>query len=383
MSMSWKLSRFHAGEWVEVRSKEEILATLDERGCLDGMPFMPEMLRYCGRRFRVSAVAHKSCDTSHNTNSSRRLGTTVHLAGLRCDGSAHGGCDADCNLFWKDAWLKRPGRDEPVRPVASGGCSESQLHAATGQAPPAGAEGPHFACQATRLFAASAPLAWWDPRQYLFDVLTRNWGPGRVLRVLWLAALRHLQPRVPVGYRLMQAFHDRMHRALVGRTPAVRGRIARGALTPTGRLDLRPGEWVRIKSQAEIEATLNENNKNRGLLFDAEMATFCGRVVRVRKRVSTIVDESSGKVLHMKEPCIALEGVVCGSEYTTCKLMCPRAITSYWREIWLERVEAPVGANGAAAEGHCDNGTPAGDGRRVGLPLLREAKAGERAGVAV
>src|SRR5215475_13657598 len=31
------------GEMIEVRSLPEILATLDERGCLDGLPFMPEM----------------------------------------------------------------------------------------------------------------------------------------------------------------------------------------------------------------------------------------------------------------------------------------------------------------------------------------------------
>jgi hypothetical protein len=43
--------RVRAGEMVEVRSKEEILATLDERGRLHGMPFMPEMLQYCGQRF--------------------------------------------------------------------------------------------------------------------------------------------------------------------------------------------------------------------------------------------------------------------------------------------------------------------------------------------
>ena len=51
--MSWLLSRYRAGEFVEVRSAAEILATLDEDGCVDGMPFMPEMLQFCGRRLRV------------------------------------------------------------------------------------------------------------------------------------------------------------------------------------------------------------------------------------------------------------------------------------------------------------------------------------------
>jgi hypothetical protein len=30
---------------------------------------------------------------------------TVHLSDLRCDGSAHAGCQAGCLLFWKEAWL--------------------------------------------------------------------------------------------------------------------------------------------------------------------------------------------------------------------------------------------------------------------------------------
>ena len=50
------------GDLVEVRSAEEIRATLDENGELDGLPFMPEMLAFCGRRLTVHKVAHKLCD---------------------------------------------------------------------------------------------------------------------------------------------------------------------------------------------------------------------------------------------------------------------------------------------------------------------------------
>ena len=50
MRKSRKLS---AGDWVEVRNKEEILRSLDNNGQLDGMPLMPEMLQSCGKRFQV------------------------------------------------------------------------------------------------------------------------------------------------------------------------------------------------------------------------------------------------------------------------------------------------------------------------------------------
>src|SRR5882762_1827335 len=94
-----------AGDWVEVRSVEEILATLDERGNLDALPFMPEMLQYCGRKFRVFKSAHKTCDTIA-TYENRSMRNAVHLEGLRCDGTAHDGCQAACLLFWKEEWLK-------------------------------------------------------------------------------------------------------------------------------------------------------------------------------------------------------------------------------------------------------------------------------------
>ena len=41
------------GDLVEVRSADEIIATLDERGELENLPFMPEMLKFCGQRLTV------------------------------------------------------------------------------------------------------------------------------------------------------------------------------------------------------------------------------------------------------------------------------------------------------------------------------------------
>jgi hypothetical protein len=150
-----------------------------------------------------------------------------------------------------------------------------------------------------------------------------------------------LLTHVPFGYRFFKSFNARMHWWLTGRaSPILQGHIQDGAPTPTGRLNLKPGEYVRIKAQTEIEQTIHKDGKNRGLYFDPqEMAPYCGRVVKVHKSVTKIIDEPTGKMLHMKQPCIMLEGVVCNAEYAGCRLNCPRAIPSYWREIWLDRVE--------------------------------------------
>ncbi len=88
------------GELVEVKSEEEILRTLDSRGTLESMPFMPEMVRFCGKRFRVYKRAHKACDTI-GWKQLRRMENAVHLENLRCDGGAHGGCQAGCLIYWE------------------------------------------------------------------------------------------------------------------------------------------------------------------------------------------------------------------------------------------------------------------------------------------
>lgn len=349
--MRWRLSRFRAGDLVEVCSHEEILATLDEHGRVDEMPFMPEMLQFCGRRFRVGAVAHKTCDTARQTWKGRRLNTTVHLVGARCDGSAHDGCQAECNLFWKDVWIKPVSKDDARAPLraretkaVTRGCTESDLMANVRSTANEGDV--RHCCQATKMWEATSPLPWWDVRQYVFDVVTRNHSLGRVLRVTGLATLRYLLPRVPFGYRWFKSFHDWMHRTLTGReAPRLNPGIKAGMSAPAGRLDLKPGEWVRIKSQGEIEKTLNERGRHRGLSFDhEEMAAYCGRVFRVRRSVMKLIDEPTGKMLQMKQPCIMLDGVVCIAEYANCRLNCPRQIPSYWRELWLERVAGPAAA---------------------------------------
>jgi hypothetical protein len=105
--------------------------------------------------------------------------------------------------------------------------------------------------------------------------------------------------------------------------------------TPTELSDLQPGELVRVKSRDAIVATLDKGRLNRGLGFEEEMARYCGQVARVAARVERCIDERTGRMLQMKNPCIVLDGVVCAGVY---KANCPRAFVPFWREIWLERV---------------------------------------------
>src|SRR5215510_10745066 len=166
-----------AGEMVHVRCASEILATLDHQGRLDAMPFMPEMLKFCGRQLRVSRRADKTCDTIDKTGG-RRLVNTVHLEGVRCDGEDHGGCQAGCLIFWKEAWLERIDPKPSIRPTSLTGesvhalCTTQDLARST-QRPQVDRE-IVFSCQATQLKEASSDLPWWDVRQYWRDVRSGN-----------------------------------------------------------------------------------------------------------------------------------------------------------------------------------------------------------------
>jgi len=347
--MKAKSSKLSVGDWVEVRSKEEILSTLDSDGRLHGMPFMPEMFAFCGKRFQVYKRAHKTCDTVFPVRG-RRIDRAVHLE-TRCDGSAHGGCQASCLIFWKDDWLKPVKGSSPqfprVRSDTSSAstscsppasvCSESDVWANTTSA---NASGPDtvYVCQATRLPYATSDLNWWDFRQYIEDYRSGNVGLWRILcgAVYFLYYATSKKRRLG---RPMRWFYNTFY-PLWGGTPFPRktGTIPDGQATPTLTLDLQPGELVHIKSHDEILKTLNTRSRNRGLYFDAEEVPYCGGTHRVLKRVTKIIHEKTGKMLEMKTPCFILDSVICQSRYSECRLFCPRAIYSYWREIWLERV---------------------------------------------
>lgn len=99
------------GDVVRLQSFQEISSTLDEDGCCEGLPFMPEMLELCGRSFTVVQRVNKVC--VHGQQPRKMVGALV-LDAPRCDGSSHGGCEMSCPYLWKEQWLTRAGStDQP------------------------------------------------------------------------------------------------------------------------------------------------------------------------------------------------------------------------------------------------------------------------------
>lgn len=328
-----------AGDWVVVRSEAEILATLDDRGRLDNLPFQPEMLAFCGRRLRVAKVAHKTCDNIKKTGG-RKMTNAVHLEGARCDGAGHGGCMADCVFFWKEAWLMRDGE----RPVAAPGgarVSADDVRRLAVSADPAGTPEPVYVCQTTALYEATTLLPWWDVRQYVRDVTSGNHGAWHIIKLLVFAWYRKLVS-FGIGYGVLVRAFNAFQRLRGGKPfPRGDGNIPDGKPTPAEVLDLKVGEWVEIKPVEEILSTITRSGFNRGMRYDLEMAKYSGERHRVQMRVERLIHEQTGKMIPMKSACIQLEDVYCRAECAAMRIGCPRASNTYWREIWLRRVDGP------------------------------------------
>jgi hypothetical protein len=322
-------SRLRAGDLVTVRTLPEILQTLDPNGTLDDLPFMPEMLEFCGRRFRVlNSVVQATIDGAflacHAESFVRefRNNDVVILKDVRCSGLKHDGCQRGCAIFWKEAWLDKVENDDrvnvPNRESARAASDELKVLLKTKTGP-----GKHF-CQSSEFLKATLHLSIEKRFKKCFSAVAAGnistWGMMKRILV-WMWWKTH--------YRLF-------------------GQHARGTQdkTPTEVLGLQPGEMVEVKSLEEIVATLNKDGRNRGLHFSADQRPFCGGKYRVRSRADNFIAEGTGEMKHFRNT-VMLEDVFCDS---ACFAFggCYRADLLYWREVWLRRVEAQPRQAGSA-----------------------------------
>ena len=97
------------GDTVEVRSREEIVATLDARGKTRGLWFDPEMVPYCGRQYRVQERVEQIID--ERTGEMIRIPSDcLILKGVVCSGDHSPGrwlCPREIYPYWREAWLRR------------------------------------------------------------------------------------------------------------------------------------------------------------------------------------------------------------------------------------------------------------------------------------
>lgn len=109
-----------------------------------------------------------------------------------------------------------------------------------------------------------------------------------------------------------------------------------GPRRPEEVLKLQPGEYVEVKSDAEILQTLDEQRSLNGLAYIPVMKEFCGQRFKVFKRMETMYQEESGKVRRLRNT-VLLDQVHCDGLL----MRCDRGCFFYWREAWLRRVDGP------------------------------------------
>ena len=299
------------GDIVEILHPSEILKTLDANGTTANLPFMAEMIKYCGKKYTISSRIDKTCvecisDKNTVTDEMREFYTddVVALDNLRCDGSAHGGCQTGCLIFWKKAWLKKsdtlmnnPPTDENAKELL-----KNTLKVV-------GSNGKYF-CQATQLASATKFIPY-----------------PRSLKKLITATIKG---NVKFSSAVSSIINSPLRK--IKSAGLFKGSLKK---TPSESLNLQPGEVVEVKSYEEILKTLDDRGCNRGLAFYFGMKEHCGKRYKVRNRIEKMINEVTGEMKEVRNSVI-LEDVICEYEYRF--LGCPRQRFHIWREIWLKKV---------------------------------------------
>lgn len=300
------------GDLVEIKTWGEIRATLDERGCLQQLPFMPEMLSMCGQRAYVFRCVHRLFD-HRKTRRMRHMDGAVLLVGTVCDGSNHGGCEAACHTIWKSAWLRRVelSKETTGAPVSSNR-SDLMKDAAVLQF---GTQAPRYVCQLTQLNAASHSIGSWNTTNFLLPLIAGNVAPAAFI-VGWLTYL----------------FDELQHRRQGVGFPEFEAAVQDGGRREETQFEA--GDQVVVRSSAEIRATLNEQFMHRGLWFEPDMLKHCGRRHCVQAEVQRLIDIVTGEMRTMKTPAYILRDVHFSGER---QLFNAQYEPLFWRGAWLRR----------------------------------------------
>lgn len=106
-----------------------------------------------------------------------------------------------------------------------------------------------------------------------------------------------------------------------------------GAQTGEGKASrFAAGDWVRVKDEAAIRATLDARGGLRGLVFTGEQWAYCGKTFRVDAVVRRMMDDH-GRMRRIART-VALDGVLCDGPDRDGG--CGRACPLLFRDEWLE-----------------------------------------------
>ena len=313
------------GDLVEILNSTEIKNTLDENGCLDKLPFMPEMAKFCGKRFVVKKKFEQFCFDGASLCGKEsairefRNNDVYKLNNLRCSGHYHGNCKKGCTLFWKKAWMRKINPDESQIGITT---IEDSEESRFWTAPTIQSSDPaEYLCQSSELLRASCHLSLYQRLSKL--VASVRFGNASPLDIFQSSCRWAFWKAVYIIY----------------------GDYPRGnnESTPSESKKLKRGDWVRVKSLSEIRKTLNKNGRNRGLHFTSDMVSHCGKKYRVESIADRFITEGTGQMRKMKNTVVLKNLVYDGIFYVFGG--CYREPLHLWREIWLEKLDGEKSDN--------------------------------------
>jgi hypothetical protein len=94
------------GELVRIRSKEEIVRTLNKDLLNRGMGFEAEMARYCGQTARVKSRVERVIDEKTGRMLTMKTPCVI-LENVVCMGFYNLNCPREFVPFWREIWLER------------------------------------------------------------------------------------------------------------------------------------------------------------------------------------------------------------------------------------------------------------------------------------
>jgi len=110
-----------------------------------------------------------------------------------------------------------------------------------------------------------------------------------------------------------------------------------GSAVPVA-VELNTGDRVRVRPLEEIKRTLDTNGACSGCAFLKPMAAYCGRELRVARRMDHFFDERRWRMLKCRN-IVLLEGVYCDGSGHPDTRGCERMCFFFWRTEWLEKID--------------------------------------------
>jgi hypothetical protein len=101
---------------------------------------------------------------------------------------------------------------------------------------------------------------------------------------------------------------------------------------------LKEGDLVEVLPFEDIRKTLDENMCLGKTLFLEGMKQYCGKRLRVIKKLKTMIDEQSWGIVRLKDSVI-LENAICDAKGQYAMEGCDRCCFYFWKEQWLRKVD--------------------------------------------